>query len=98
QHLHQAEHAFTENFRYTSDRFRGQLAFVDYTQTTAALGNEHVAIGQEGEAPGMVEATSHDGYFNFCLEGLERPRTFAERRRAKLSGSSRGERHQRRCQ
>src|SRR5204863_5295696 len=71
--------------RNTGDRFGIEDAAADNSQASRALRDEHVAVRQPGDAPGMRQSFCHDGHpdTSAALGRGVRPRTVAE-----LVGSS----------
>ena len=58
--VHQAREALRPHHRYPGHGRRVQHAIADHAQLSASLGHQHVATGQEGEAPWMRQAARHD--------------------------------------
>src|ERR1019366_9038058 len=61
QDLHESGESDRMDFRDSGNRFGTQDAVVDKTQFADALRHENVAIGQERQAPGVIETARNGG-------------------------------------
>ena len=60
--------------RHAGDRLRIEHAVADDPQAALALGDEHVAVGQERQAPGMGQTGRDDADADLVERGFERLR------------------------
>ena len=59
QDFHESGEAYGVDGGDSGDGFGIQHAIVHQAEFAVALGHEHVTVGEEGEAPGVVEARRH---------------------------------------
>ena len=81
RNIHEAAVAVGPDLRQAGDGPWVQHSVSNDAQATAALGDQHVAIGKERDGPGMREAFGHDADAHSVLLGrIDDPGSLTQRR------------------
>ena len=87
RHVHQAAVAVVPHFRHAGNGARVELVIANQAQPAVALDNQHSAVRQERDAPGVRQPAGHDADADLVLlGGVDHPGAVAQRRHRHADG------------